>query len=366
MMIDISDLQFKKVFDNDNLYLPIRWKGDDFVLSLEELFHLYEERINTLHKENPNIEKERIKACCSQIIKTVQAYLNGFPADAFEIFKLLMQDLMCSPLKLYKKSINELFELSGYSDPLNLYRVVRVSDIIPYGRTRVFHTPYNMRSKVSTSRYSIAGFPSLYLGTSIELCKEEVRFNPYEKYAIVSLFKLERNLKYCNTEIKVIELALKPQDFFERDETLNYIDNRKRRFDSREINTDNIKNAYLLWYPLIAACSYIRVNKSDPFAAEYVIPQLLMQWARHELSVGNKKYDQLIGIRYFSCASNKASDMGFNYVFPTSGKQDIKLPFCSVLMKAFKMTKPVYIHEFFSVAECERFLKNMTLDRVKY
>ena len=349
------------------LYLPIRWAGDDFSSELEELYHLYQKRIDNLHNKDDNIEIERIKICCSLIVKTVQSYLNGFPADAFEIFQELMKELMLNPLKLYRKSINEIFELSGYSDPLNLYRVVSVSDNIPYGRSRVFHTPYNLRSKVSTSRYSIAGYPSLYLGTSIELCEEEVRFNPYDKYAIASLFKLERNLKYCDTEINVIELALKPQDFFEEDNNeYNNRQIRKRRFDYHEINNNSVKSAYLLWYPLIAACSYIRVNKSDPFAAEYIIPQLLMQWVRRELSEGNQKHNQLIGIRYFSCASNKASDMGFNYVFPTSGKQDRELPFCSVLMKAFKLTKPVFVHEFRNVSECEHQLQHMTLDEVKY
>ena len=171
----------------------------------------------------------------------------------------------------------------------------------------------------------------------------------------------------------VIELALKLQKFFEEDNNeYNNREIRKRRFDNHEINNGYVKSAYLLWYPLIAACSYIRVNKSDPFAGEYIIPQLLMQWVRKELAKENKKYDELIGIRFFSCASNKASDMGFNYVFLTSGKQDRQLPFCRVLMKAFKLTKPVFIHEFQDEIEliipyqCENHLKNMTLDNVKY
>lgn len=48
-----------------------------------------------------------------------------------------------------------------------------MDDVKPYSRTRVLHTPYNLRSKVSTSRYSIAGYPSLYLGTSLQLCCKE-------------------------------------------------------------------------------------------------------------------------------------------------------------------------------------------------
>lgn len=70
--------------------------------------------------------------------------------------------------------------------------------------------------------------------------------------------------------------------------------------------------------------------------------------------------DSLIGIRYFSCASVKASDMGFNYVFPTRGKQmSAKLPYCSVLAHAFRLTNPVYIHEFNNIHECEHYLNSV-------
>lgn len=364
MILDISSLDFKKIFDNEQLYLPIRWDGNDFISTIDKLYHLYQSRINeAIKNDDVKIDNERIKTVCSLLIKSIEAYLNGFPSDAFSIFCRLMNTLMHHPLKLYRKSVTELFELAEYHDPLNLYRVVGVSDNTPYNRARVFHTPYNLRSKVSTSRYSIAGYPSLYLGTSIELCKEEVRLNPYDKYAIASLFKIERNLEFCNTEVSVIELALKPQDFFE-----NTIERERigRRFSRELLNDNKIRDAYLIWYPLIATCSYIRVNKSDPFAAEYIIPQLLMQWVRKELDKENGYYDKLIGIRYFSCASVRASDMGFNYVFPTSGKKDENLPFCSILMKAFKLTNPIYIHEFENELESEMKLNQMTLDSVKY
>lgn len=130
----------------------------------------------------------------------------------------------------------------------------------------------------------------------------------------------------------------------------------------------DIRSAYLLWYPLIASCSYIRIDKSDPFAAEYIIPQLLMQWVRNE--IGSKKggkRDQLVGIRYFSCASVRASEMGFNYVFPTSGKQkSAELPYCSVLLKAFRLTSPVYINEYDDLYTCERkLIQSNDLDFIK-
>ena len=83
-----------------------------------------------------------------------------------------------------------------------------------------------------------------------------------------------------------------------------------------------------------------------------------MQWVRNEIgSNKNEDYDQLVGIRYFSCASVKASDMGFNYVFPTSGTQkSLDIPFCAVLTRAFRLTQPVYIHEFDNLYTCEWYL----------
>lgn len=363
MIIDISNSKFRKIFSDEQLYLPIRWEGNNFVSTLEKLYHTYQYQLEKHIDDDEYILYENVKACCAIIIKAVKAYLDGFPSESFMHIKKLMNILMETPLKVYQKSIRELFDYSNYQDPLDLFRVVGVNDNTPYNRSRVFHIPYTLRSKVSTCRYSIAGYPSLYLGTSIDLCKEEVRLNPYDKFSIASLFKIERNIEYNDTEITVIELAVKPQDFLEE---LDRSERQKRHIDYGVLNKKDIRKAYLLWYPLIAACSFIRVNKSDPFAVEYIVPQLLMQWVRSEIVTNDNRYDKLIGIRYFSCASIKASDMGFNYVFPTSGKQDGNDPFCSVLMKAFRLTKPVYLHEFDSTWECEMYLKREPLDNVKY
>lgn len=262
---------------------------------------------------------------------------------------------MEQPLEIYNKSVLEQFDNDDttYRDNLELFRIARVFDNRPYPRSRIFHTPYNLRSKVSTNRYSIAGYPSLYLATSLELCCNELNYIPSD-LAIASRFMFEREIEFSNTEIRVVELGLKPQDFINKQGS----DNNRRSIPQAFLHEDRIRSAYLLWYPLIAACSFIRVDKNDPFAAEYIIPQLLMQWVRIEgESRRHPDYDQLMGIRYFSCASVKASDMGFNYVFPTSGQQlSTGLPFCSVLTHSFRLTTPVFIHEFSDIFECEDFL----------
>lgn len=374
MILDISDNEFKEIFGDEQFFLPIRWDGADFSDTLHKLFNNYLNRLESYPKHlksgplNTHIEADyqRIKRVCGLLSKAVEHYLNGFPSKAFDSLSKAMDILMDQPLEVYYKSVLEQFdryENGRNDDSLELFRIARVYDNRPYPRSRIFHTPYNLRSKVSTNRYSIAGYPSLYLATSLELCCNELNIVPSD-LAIASRFMFEREIEYSNTEIHVIELGLKPQDFIdEQEKSINRDNYHAQRVIPHDfLQERRVRSAYLLWYPLIAACSYIRVNKADPFAAEYIIPQLLMQWVRIKgESSPHTDYDQLMGIRYFSCASVKASDMGFNYVFPTSGQPlPTGLPFCSVLSHSFRLTKPVFIHEFPSIYECERFLHKDT------
>ena len=92
----------------------------------------------------------------------------------------------------------------------------------------------------------------------------------------VNATKEQSELMGLKSEVNVIELAVKPQDFLdlERNRESNRII--RRRIQEELLNSSSVREAYLLWYPLIAACSYIRTNKKDPFAAEYIVPQLLL------------------------------------------------------------------------------------------
>lgn len=367
MILDISDTEFENLFNDEKLFLPIRWNENDFSLVLNKLFKYYIKKIETVFNEDNQfynsvqINNRKIKSACNLLTKAVKIYLNGFPSNAYESFEKAMKIFMEHPLKIYQKSVTEQFQTSEHSlknDNLNLFRVTVVPDSRLYERERIFHTPYNLRSKVSTSRYSIAGYPSLYLGTSLELCCEEIHMNPYSGFSLASIFKLERTIEHSNINIRVIELGVKPQDFINSN---NSDKPSNRQISHSLLQSNEIRSDYLLWYPLIAACSYVRTNKGDPFAAEYIIPQLLMQWVRNEINVNkHSNTKELVGIRYFSCASLRSSDMGFNYVFPTSGYQiSSKLPYCSILSKAFYLSTPIYIHEYDSIHQCETHLRRL-------
>ena len=368
MLLNISDIEFRHIFSDEKFHLPIKWNNVDFAHTLKKLLNSYyakikNEPLSGSCPSNIYTNTYKIKKVNSLLVSAVEEYLNGFPGKAFDEFIKLMRILQQTPLKVYYKSSTEHFYPTDRPDPLSLYRVTTVGDNIPYGRNRVFHTPYNMRSKVSTSRYSIAGFPSLYLGTSLELCCEEIQYNPHEQFGLAAKFQLAREFEDTNIEIRVVELAIKPQDFLNLERPLDNFAKYGRNVSKRVLESAEIRSAYLLWYPLIAACSFIRANKKDPFAAEYIIPQLLMQWVRSEMAsfstCNHNCHDSicynhklLIGIRYFSCASARASEMGFNYVFPTSGNQT-KEAYCPILSDAFKLTNPHYIQEYENISACE-------------
>lgn len=367
-IFDISNSMFKKILNDETLFLPKRWDGKDFSKTLKNLFNHYKYRLITcpdekLKGKNVLIRFYEIRKVCFFLIQSVDDYLNGFPAKALEAFNKVMKILKDYPLHIYQKSVSkkeDTIENKEQND-IRLFRAVRVSDNKPYDCTRVFHTPFDLRAKVSTSRFSIAGFPSLYLSTSLELCCEEINADINNELIIASVFKMERYIENSGVGIQVIELGIKPQDFLTFD---NKIENKRLKRVRQILGADEIKSNYLIWYPLIAACSFIRVNKKDPFAAEYIIPQLLMQWVRNEII--ERENNKVIGIRYFSCASLKASDMGLNYVFPASGgiKAPKFFPYSLTLAQAFHLTEPVYIHEYANILECEKEL--IDSDEKKY
>ncbi|MDE6407584.1 MAG: hypothetical protein K2K48_02050 [Anaeroplasmataceae bacterium] len=292
----------------------------------------------------------KIAMSCSLIQQAVTDYLRGFPSDAYDRIDVLMTNIINESLGQYQKStwLGEFYDTSS----LKLYRAVSVEENVTHLRERIFHPPYNLSSKVSTNRYSIAGFPSLYLGTSVELCLEEMHNNPYEKYSICSRFEVCKNHNRREMKINVLELGIKPQDFSSeeeaRDNTLE--ENARIKNLNKWINNTSVRKNYLVWYPLIASCSFIRAHRKDPFAPEYIIPQLLMQWLRKH----NRSEDKFLGLRYFSCYSERSSDLGFNYVFPTSGLRFTEeKKYCSLLGTAFVLTRPLYLHNFKNIEDCE-------------
>lgn len=352
MIFNISDNQFKRIMCNSEFNLPVRWDGQDFEEAISNLLNkymyellLFDEDKDPDNKYYHNIEVDigKIEIISDLLKRCICEYHQGFPSNAYRTMKKIMDILIERPLKVYQKS-GPLESLE--TDRLYLFRLRGISDTAKHTRKDLFHVPSCARSMISTCRYSIAGYPSLYLTTSIGLGKEEI--GKANNNLLVSRFKLIRSQQELN--IRVLELGVRPQDFY--NESREYSNDDVRTKDLRDINLrDNSFRAnYLMWYPLIAACSFIRANKSSPFSSEYIVPQLLMQWIRKQIS-----RKELMGIRYFSCASIRASELGFDYVFPVNNTK-YEEGYCSVLRDSFLLTNPVYLGDYDSIGQCERHL----------
>lgn len=367
MLFSIIKEHFIEIMEDEMLQLPKRWDGKDFYKTLHKLYKDYEDILSLYMKKK---EVNKVKTITRNILKIIEAYNDGFPADAFKILSdKVMPKLMSEPLKVYPKNGGSNSRYTE-NDPLQLYRARNIQSNTTLNRGYIFHTPYSLRSKIATCRYSISGFPCLYLATSLELCCEESKISSFNDLRIASRFQINRRLDPGILSIEVIEMGVKPSDFVyfykvKQSHCVNDFSNRdiedkpfnNKYFNEIDLLSNQIKSQYIYWYPLVAACSFIRVSKSDPFASEYIIPQLLMQWIRK-----NNSETKLMGIRYFSCASKKASDMGLNYVFPVSSTpcfEDDR--FCNILSQSFRFTEPHYVNEYGTLSNCEEKLKR---DRV--
>lgn len=358
MSEDFNIEDFKQVFSSKDFALPVRWDGVDFALTLKNVYERYNNILLNISFNNKSIRgvAPHIRQICDTILSALREYLNGKPSEAFRIFnQLFVEKLMVNQFSIYDKTFDpSILESKNKANSSRLFRVRKVSDNKTYERKDVFHTPFNLRNKVATTRYSIAGYPSLYLSSSLELCLEELDYEINPGRYICSRFEMSQN-----KSPRIIELGIKPTDFFQN---YNYAPTKRQRLfrDVLFHNVDNdiLKN-YYIWFPLIIACSFIRINRSDPFGVEYIIPQLLMQSVRSFNSSNS-----FLGVRFFSCSSEYSSELGFNYVFPTNfiNKEE---KFCSVLSDAFLLTEPVFLNEYEDVEYCEEALLRAQTEKIR-
>ena len=328
------EASFFRIMQTENFHLPKIRSDKDYYSDVERLFEDYRDKIKRILS---NDELKEVEDISTGMLEAIKAYNNGLPHQAYEKLKTLMGTM--KGLRIFQKSgIYTKYDLDQ-DDPLRLYRVRGVSEYRKYRRMEIFHTPYYLQGKVATCRYSISGYPSLYLGTSLELCLQEGKLQ-YDSVVIASRFKMIRSTRHNgNINIQVIDLSVKPQDFLTKSP-------RGRNLEFFRNDNAEFAKQYLYWYPLIATCSFIRKSKSDPFSPEYIIPQLLMQWARERYDSTDSQRE-LVGVRYFSCASRETAELGFNYVFPVSGERDATLSnnYCSVLANSFELTQPIIIEK---------------------
>ena len=207
---------------------------------LENIFQKY---INLLCNENARnvfsqTDVNDISEVCNLIKLSLQKYLSGDIIEAYAIFSKLLTDKCIGrfPLKNVEKNI--------------LFFRMR-SDFDVTDKKGFYHLPSTLRSKCSSERYSISGYPCFYLGYSKNDCYLEIGPNG----SMISLCLDER------FNFRVLDLT-----FFE--------DQMKGRM---------IEDFVRVW-PVVAACNLV-LPKADTdnmkFREEYVIPQMLTAYLKH-------------------------------------------------------------------------------------
>lgn len=192
-----------------------------------------------------------------------------------------------------------MFDYTGNFHKDSYFRIRKVDEKQNnFERNEMFHIPLNKNHLIGTERYSMPGYPCLYLATQIELCWYECG-QPNEFY--ISKFGIpdeeDNSLKLIDFSEKLCEL---------KHSFICWFNNEKDK--------DKVRNyllKYLYTYPLRAACSVTVEHRDGRFKEEYIIPQLLLQWIR--------KDKDFYGVKYESCKpSDKVRNIGgYNLVLLT-------------------------------------------------
>jgi hypothetical protein len=293
------DCKYETVFiDAMNEYLDLFDQLEDFEIHQENVRKVSATELGNMAYD-----------LSSGIIQTLKEYYNGKPYEAFYEFKSLLD------------GSNFVFntEQLPISDS-DLYRMRATDSKAAFKSNEIFHIPYHLKNKIETQRYSIPGFPSLYLSDSVYTCWAELKRPPIDELH-VSRFKLNSN------SYEVLQIP-HPKAIIDK-----YV---KGDHITEGIIGTGI-DSLLMNFPLYLACSVGIKDPNDPFKVEYVIPQLLLQYVRQQ--------NGLHGIKYFSTNIDynnpKIKGSFNNYVFPV---QNVSTEgYCPELSGMFKITDPVHI-----------------------
>ena len=318
----------EKFKDETNRYLTFLEDYNDFVLDNEKnekVLSAREEIITTAHSV---VEKlDRIfyyyeRADFKIVQETMDSLMNQLKDDLFT--GVLSDRVMVN--------YNGKLCFTGFRTTRGqkFYRIRAVdskSKYIEENTAELFHIPLSKRAYSNNERFSLAGFPGLYLSTMLPLAWQECGYPKqyyYSQYEYV--FEKDFNTKKidCSKELNLL-MFYSPIEMREWGEFVKHT------------NFESIIKRYLKSYPLILACSFVNQSGKVPYKQEYIVPQLLMQWIQRNNST-------VQGIEYFSCVDMQTQSRkwcAYNIAIPALPPFD-ECGYSIRLKKKFRWTKPCY------------------------
>ncbi|GEM63388.1 hypothetical protein SF1_13700 [Sphingobacterium faecium NBRC 15299] len=300
------------IFNNIVFNLPKKRDENSVDIFLENTYNDY---LNEIKKFGGDLQiqlKTLIPFIENQITlikESLTSYLQGSPSIAFDILSRALNLLDINDYLPIQKMDLDTFNPTFYR--------LRISDSKTLDIGQLFHIPFEIREKVSTQRYSIPGFPCLYLGDSIFVCWEELG-RPDLNTFYASRFDLSQS------KLKFLFFDTFPNEV------------KKKCFPKKnhEGKLFNLLLPYLCYWPLLAACSLMVKKPNEVFKPEYIIPQLLLQWV-----VSVQKVDGVVYKSNRIKESKHAMGTFRNVVIPVKTNEPNGI--CPQLKKKIKLTNPI-------------------------
>lgn len=328
-------MKLDELLKHPSLTLPINWKilgypsyyacviekSSNFLNLLEELddteSYGQDEFIGNLTKDKLRSTAYLLRL---MIINALQCYLNkGNPHETYYIINEALKEGST-------RGVKEINKDSDYKPPVfylefdylypRHYRLREKLGTADLGD--LFHVPFESRHNVASNRYSIPGYPTLYLSNSVFLAYKELGEPKYDNLFVS---------KFLHTGC------------YNRTETLLDLTCRPHR------DTPESKFKFLARWVLIMACS-IEVGFPDsPFKPEYILSQILFQWVKNNINIGGHR--KVIGVTYSSTkiVDDREGFYGHFYNTAIPIHSSNKEGYCSMLSKQFCMTKPISFHK---------------------
>lgn len=324
-------------------YDPVKATFDSF---LRQTFDKYLQHVSAIDDtEFPSIcteiknSRDKIEQLSENIVAAVKHYLGGYPYPAYKEIENSMGNVAIE--RLFSR-LSQSTRAGGFPGEAELflecvlhpplYRIRSDKTLAANkrpSRRDIFHVPFEQRHKVRNQRYSIAGLPCLYLGSSIWICWEELN-RPELDSIWISRFRL-------STEVTVLDFQFPPALAWHLFGVALRNKNQQGQALPQEFRDrfdEGFIASYVLCWPLLAACSVRVESRIGSFFPHYIVPQMVLQWVTKEQRVN--------GIRYFSTRTAPREIDSYahcSYVFPA--RNICGLGLCSELRKQFLLTAPI-------------------------
>ena len=226
--------------------------------------------------ERYSVLADHVNQCWMMVESLLTSYLRGNHSSAYDKIYGFIADMSMSPL----------------DKGTRFYKGREPESHFLFSKDKMFHIPFDKRSKVGNQRFSISGTPCLYLGGSSYICWEELNRVDFSSCNFCG---------YLNkVTISLFDLALPP--------SIRSLE------DIRRVS-------------LILACS-LKADRNALFKEEYILPQSILLALIKRTLYSHK----LFGVRYisshfldgdadfFQCDYNEPIWISryYNYVFPAA------------------------------------------------